>query len=127
MKAVDWFQYPRGFKFSTYAVWWIRQAITRAMANTGRTVRLPVHVVGNLNQSLRAQRLLTRELGRSPTVGEIAARARLPVDKVMLTLQAATPPTSLDQPLGTDVPFGSLVPDTTARSLKTRSSQRISA
>jgi len=83
IKAVDKFQYRRGFKFSTYATWWIRRAVTRAIADTGRTIRLPVHVVESLNQIAAARRALVRELGRDPTIEEVAKHARIPAEKVM--------------------------------------------
>jgi RNA polymerase primary sigma factor len=114
MKAVDRFQYRRGFKFSTYATWWVRQAITRAIADTGRTIRLPVHVVGALNRIGAARRSLVTELRRDPTVEEIAKRTRLSPDKVLLATRAAVPLASLDAPVTEEAVFGSLVPDTSA-------------
>ena len=114
IKAVDKFQYRRGFKFSTYATWWIRQAITRAIMDTGRTIRLPAHIVETLNKIGAARRTLVRSLGRDPTVQEIAAHLHLSVDKVTLALRSDVPPTSLDSPIADDTAFGDLLPDSTA-------------
>jgi RNA polymerase primary sigma factor len=111
IKAVDRFQYRRGFKFSTYAVWWIRQAISHAIVDTGRTIRLPAHMVDALKRVTVARRALETELGRAPTVPELAARTRIAPEKVMLALKSAVPVGSLDVPVGDDVAFGELVPD----------------
>jgi RNA polymerase primary sigma factor len=118
MKAIDRFQVQRGFKFSTYATWWIRQAITRAVADYGRTIRLPAHVVESLNRLSRERRTLAAELDREPTAEELAARLQVPVGKVQLLLDARREPASLDMPLGEDkeTAFGELVPDTTLAS-----------
>ena len=116
MKAVDWFQYRRGFKFSTYATWWIRQAITRGIANSDRTVRLPVQTVDALNRALSARSALAAELGRSPSVAEIVARAGVPGDKIEQALQAGVPPASLDLLVSDDTAFGAFVADTVTRS-----------
>jgi RNA polymerase primary sigma factor len=116
IKAVDRYQYRRGFKFSTYATWWIRQAITRAIADTGRTIRLPVHLVESLNQVAVARRGLARELGRDPTLKELAARARMTTDKIVLLSRAAVPPASLDAPIGEDTVLAHVLPDTGAAS-----------
>jgi RNA polymerase sigma factor (sigma-70 family) len=102
MKAVDRYQYRRGFKFSTYATWWIRQGITRAISDQSRTVRMPVHLVEALIQIARVSRVMTNELGRSPTRREIACRAGMPTQKVALILASARHPLSLDQPAGED-------------------------
>jgi RNA polymerase primary sigma factor len=102
MKAVDRFQYRRGFKFSTYATWWIRQAITRSIADYGRTIRLPVHVIDSLNRLRREQRVLETTLGREPTPRELANRLKIPVGKVRLLLEAVRLPRSLDAPVGED-------------------------
>jgi RNA polymerase primary sigma factor len=99
MKAVDRFQFRRGFKFSTYATWWIRQGITRAVADYGRTIRLPVHVIESLNHLTRERRALTAELGRDPRPHELAERMKVPVAKVRLLLDAARQPASLDAPV----------------------------
>jgi RNA polymerase primary sigma factor len=109
MKAVERFQYRRGFKFSTYATWWIRQAITRAVADYGRTIRLPVHAVESLNQLERARRALRDELRREPTVRELADRVELPVDKVQFLLKARTTPYSLETPVGDETPLGAFL------------------
>jgi RNA polymerase primary sigma factor len=111
IKAVDRFQYRRGFKFSTYAVWWIRQAISHAIVDTGRTIRLPAHMADALKRVTVAHRALETELGRAPTVPELAARTRIAPEKVMLALKSAAPVASLDVPVGEDVVFGELVPD----------------
>jgi len=100
MKAVDRFQYRRSFKFSTYATWWIRQQIGRSIAEYGRTIRLPVHVVESLNRVTRARRELVRELGREPLPKELAARTGLPVGKLEVLLEAARHPASLETPIG---------------------------
>jgi len=116
MKAVDRFQYRRGFKFSTYATWWIRQAIARAAAETGRTIRLPVHVVDSLSRIWRARTALTRELDRDPTMEELASRAKVKPDKLALALRSVAPPISLDAPVGEDSVFGAFLADRGARS-----------
>ena len=100
MKAVDKFEYRRGYKFSTYATWWIRQAITRAIADQARTIRIPVHMIETINKLIRTSRLLIQDLGREPTPKEIAAKMELPVDKVRKVLRIAKEPISLDTPLG---------------------------
>jgi RNA polymerase primary sigma factor len=102
MKAVDRFQFRRGFKFSTYATWWVRQAIGRAVADYGRTIRLPVHVFESLNRLTRERRTLAEELGRDPTPQEIAARMQVPLGKVELLLEAARQPASLEAAIGED-------------------------
>jgi RNA polymerase primary sigma factor len=114
MKAVDRFQYRRGFKFSTYATWWIRQNVGRAVADYGRTIRLPVHVIESLNQLTRARAELAAQLGRVPRPEELASRMRVPVGKVLLLLDAAKTPTSLEAPIGEreETPLGDLVRDT---------------
>jgi RNA polymerase primary sigma factor len=111
IRAVDKFQYRRGFKFSTYAVWWIRQAISRAIVDTGRTIRLPAHMIDALKRVTVARRALETELGRDPTVTELAARTGIAADKVMLVLKSAPPVVSLDAPVGEDIVFGEFVPD----------------
>jgi RNA polymerase primary sigma factor len=100
MKAVDRFQYRRGFKFSTYATWWIRQAVTRAIADYGRTIRLPVHIIDSLNRLRKEQRAFEASTGREPTPRELASRLHLPVSKVRLLLDAVRLPRSLDAPVG---------------------------
>ena len=100
MKAVDKFEYRRGFKFSTYATWWIRQAITRAIADQARTIRIPVHMIETINKLVRTSRLLIQQLGREPTPEEIAVKMELPVDKVRKVLKIAKEPISLETPIG---------------------------
>ena len=100
MKAVDKFEYRRGYKFSTYATWWIRQAITRAIADQARTIRIPVHMIETINKMVRTQRQLIQELGREPTPEEIAERMELPVDKVKKVQKISKEPISLETPIG---------------------------
>jgi RNA polymerase primary sigma factor len=114
MKAVDRFQYRRGFKFSTYATWWIRQSISRAMANSGRTVRLPVHALEALGRIEAARAALARELGRVPTIQEIARRTNIRAEKVTQLLQSGVPPVSLDAPLSAETVFGDRLADPSA-------------
>jgi RNA polymerase primary sigma factor len=100
MKAVDKFEYRRGYQFSTYATWWIRQAITRAIADQARTIRIPVHMIETINKLIRTSRLLVQQLGREPTPEEIAVKMELPVDKVRKVLKIAKEPISLETPIG---------------------------
>ena len=100
MKAVDKFEYRRGYKFSTYATWWIRQAITRAIADQARTIRIPVHMIETINKLIRTSRSLVQELGREPTSEEIAQRMDIPVSKVRKVLKIAQEPISLETPIG---------------------------
>ena len=100
MKAVDKFEYQRGYKFSTYATWWIRQAITRAIADQARTIRIPVHMIETINKLIRVSRHLVQELGREPTPDEIAKKMTLPIDKVRKVLKIAKEPISLETPIG---------------------------
>ena len=100
MKAVDKFEYRRGYKFSTYATWWIRQAITRAIADQARTIRIPVHMIETINKLIRTSRALVQELGREPTSEEIAVRMDIPVSKVRKVLKIAQEPISLETPIG---------------------------
>jgi RNA polymerase primary sigma factor len=98
MKAVDKFEYKRGYKFSTYATWWIRQAITRAIADQARTIRIPVHMIETINKLIRTSRYLVQEYGREPTPEEIAEKMELPLDKVRKVLKIAKEPISLETP-----------------------------
>ncbi|MBM4131785.1 RNA polymerase sigma factor RpoD, partial [bacterium] len=100
MKAVDKFEYRRGYKFSTYATWWIRQAITRAIADQARTIRIPVHMIETINKLIRTSRSLVQELGREPTSEEIAQRMDIPVAKVRKVMKIAQEPISLETPIG---------------------------
>jgi RNA polymerase primary sigma factor len=100
MKAVDKFEYRRGYKFSTYATWWVRQAITRAIADQARTIRIPVHMIETINKLIRTSRQMIQELGREPTNEELAKRLQLPVSKVRKVLRVAQEPISLETPIG---------------------------
>ena len=102
MKAVDKFEYKRGYKFSTYATWWIRQAITRAIADQARTIRVPVHMIETINKLIRTSRILMQEMGRDPTPEEIAMRMNLPLEKVKKVFKIAVEPLSLETPIGDD-------------------------
>jgi len=100
MKAVDKFEYRRGYKFSTYATWWVRQAITRAIADQARTIRIPVHMIETINKLIRTSRQMVQEMGRDPTNEELAKRLQLPVSKVRKVLRVAQEPISLETPVG---------------------------
>ena len=100
MKAIDKFEYEKGFKFSTYATWWIRQAITRSMADTGRTIRIPVHMVEQTNKMIRMHRELNQKLGRDPTPEDLAAAMNTTVDKITELIQLSNDPISMDMPVG---------------------------
>ena len=102
MKAVDKFEYRRGFKFSTYATWWIRQAITRSISDLARTIRVPVHMMETVNKINRLSRQLLQELGRPATIEELSEKMELPQDKVIKALDAAKQPISLETPVGDD-------------------------
>ena len=114
MKAVDKFEYRRGYKFSTYATWWIRQAVTRAISDQARTIRVPVHMIENINKLLRTSRQLVQELGREPTSEEIAQRMDIPVSSVRKVLKIAQQPISLESKVGEeeDSRLGDFIQDT---------------
>ena len=100
MKAVDKFEYRRGYKFSTYATWWIRQAITRSIADQARTIRIPVHMIETINKLVRTSRQMLHEIGREPTPEELAEKLSMPIDKVRKVLKIAKEPISLETPIG---------------------------
>jgi RNA polymerase primary sigma factor len=116
MKAVDKFEYRRGYKFSTYATWWIRQAITRSIADQARTIRIPVHMIETINKIVRTQRLILSEFGREATPEELAQKLRMPLDKVRKVLKISKEPVSLEKPVGDeeDSSLGDFIEDTKA-------------
>ena len=116
MKAVDKFEYRRGYKFSTYATWWIRQAITRSIADQARTIRIPVHMIETINKIVRTQRLILSEFGREATPEELAKKLRMPLEKVRKVLKISKEPVSLEKPVGDeeDSNLGDFIEDTKA-------------
>ena len=118
MKAVDKFEYRRGYKFSTYATWWIRQAITRSIADQARTIRIPVHMIETINKLMRVQKQLVQEYGREPTPDELAVRMEMPEDKVRKVLKIAKEPISMETPIGDDEDshLGDFIEDTSVAS-----------
>ena len=102
MKAVDKFEYRRGYKFSTYATWWIRQAITRSIADQARTIRIPVHMIETINKLVRTGRQMLHEIGREPTPEELASKLQMPLDKVRKVMKIAKEPISMESPVGDD-------------------------
>jgi RNA polymerase primary sigma factor len=116
MKAVDKFEYRRGYKFSTYATWWIRQAITRSIADQARTIRIPVHMIETINKIVRTSRQMIHEIGREPTPEELAERLHMPVEKVRKVLKIAKEPVSLETPVGDeeDSSLGDFIEDKNA-------------
>ncbi len=117
MKAVDKFEYRRGYKFSTYATWWIRQAITRSIADQARTIRIPVHMIETINKIVRTSRQMLHEIGREPTPEELSVKLQMPLDKVRKVLKIAKEPISLETPIGDeeDSNLGDFIPDTNAQ------------
>ena len=118
MRAVDMYEVKYGFKFSTYATWWIRQAITRAIADQARTIRVPVHMIEAINKVARASRALVQEYGREPTPEEVAKKLQMPTDKVKSVMKASLEPISLDRHIGEDEDsnLGDFIEDTSADS-----------
>ena len=118
MKAVDKFEYRRGYKFSTYATWWIRQAITRSIADQARTIRIPVHMIETINKLNRISRQMLQEMGREPTPDELAGRMEMPEDKVRKVLKIAKEPISMETPIGDDEDshLGDFIEDAAAES-----------
>jgi RNA polymerase primary sigma factor len=118
MRAVDKYEYRRGYKFSTYATWWIRQAITRAIADHARTIRIPVHMIETMSRLRNISRELVQELGREPTIDEISKKAHMPLSEVRRVMKISRHPISLDRPVGEgeDSYFGDFIEDSSAES-----------
>jgi RNA polymerase primary sigma factor len=116
MKAVDKFEYRRGYKFATYATWWIRQAVSRSLADQARAIRVPVHMIESINKIVRTSRQMLNQVGREPTPEELAKRLHMPLDKVRKTLKIAKEPLSLETPIGDegDSHLGDLIEDQNA-------------
>jgi RNA polymerase primary sigma factor len=128
MKAVDKFEYRRGYKFSTYATWWIRQAITRSIADQARTIRIPVHMIETINKLNRISRQMIQEMGREPTPEELAKKMEMPEDKIRKVMKIAKEPISMETPIGDDEDshLGDFIPDDQAISpLETATSQSL--
>jgi len=125
MRAVDKYEYKRGYKFSTYATWWIRQAITRSIADQARTIRIPVHMIETMSKLRNASKSLVQELGREPSIEEIADRAELSIGETRRVLKISRHPISLDRPVGEseDSYFGDFIEDETAESPVSAASQ----
>ena len=126
MKAVDKFEYRRGYKFSTYATWWIRQAITRSIADQARTIRIPVHMIETINKIVRTSRQMLHEIGREPTPEELAEKLAMPLEKVRKVLKIAKEPISLETPIGDEEDSATSATSSRTRTRSCRSTRRSS-
>ena len=126
MKAVDKFEYRRGYKFSTYATWWIRQAITRSIADQARTIRIPVHMIETINKIVRTSRQMLHEIGREPTPEELAEKLAMPLEKVRKVLKIAKEPISLETPIGDEEDSAISATSSRTRTRSCRSTRRSS-